>query len=122
MLLCLPYFPNLLYLLCLRHPWHLLCPHHPWHLPCPCILHADISTTTTTRTVTIPQADTSCSAISPSMSITKFLKNCDVVVWCTKLTHSDANEPVNARLLCVRKCWAGSCVNLLGIGRPRSMR
>ena len=29
---------------------------------------------------------------------TKFLKNCDVIVWCTKLMHNDADERVNVEV------------------------
>ena len=34
---------------------------------------------------------------------TKFLKNRDVVVWCTKLTRSDANERVNIEVAMCKK-------------------
>ena len=48
--------------------------------------------------------------------ITKFLKNRDVIVWCTKLARSDANECVNVQVA-MREKGLGWILRKLAGGR-----
>ena len=53
--------------------------------------------------------------------ITKFLKNRDVIVWCTKLVRSDADERVNVEVA-MREKGVGWILKVLAGDRKTKIR